>query len=660
MFRRVFNIELICILSIAFALFGCTEENPDLVNPPSNVDYINVRFINLAGDFSPRELKLDGNELASSTTFLTSSETVHPAADSGFLYIFKDGQKEYAPFRMTHFQRNLTYSYFALPSYIGNPNSRNVDTLIAMTTSLAMPANTEDCYIKLFNAYPDSLSSFALAVGCPSAPQIFSNVFYRQITQPQLIQTGNVAISVIRRSRDGETILGTYELNLVKRGQYAVIIAQDENRNPKVLLLDEMNPKSTALSSPNEILERYSRIRLVNLSQSTVSAIKQPGDVIANDLSQLTIGNYAQVGACKSATLDSVVFYQNGNLSTNLNYSFDVLKDYSIFIFDSASKNASNAVVVPPPANINYNGKSLITVINATTTIQSFDLSMASRSDTSLLGYSAGSYLAKSLTFSNVSQPVVINSGVLPFSIFNAGASYSLIYNGITNVLPDKSYLIVVYNDPQNNLKVSIIDNSQENAPIEALENCSFLQILQAVAGIEGIQISIPGQISSGTLYYTNSFAAVLPNSATTINATINSMNLNIPITPDPQKRYSIIFSGYKDSPDYILLEDPIPTQDLATYKFRFVNASNDLNTVAVTRDTVPDQALALLNYKSISPFSSDYQQKLKTFYFYDVDSKKLLTTLSIYFTLSKSYTIVFTGSSKAKGGYSTMILQDY
>jgi len=657
--KSLLNIKLILIFGFIIALFGCAQENPDLVNPPSNVDYINVRFINFAGDFENRDLKIDGNELARSVAFSSSSKAVHPPSDSGFVSVYKNEQKEFTPVRMVHFQRNLTYSFFALPPYFGNANSRYVDTLITMTTSLAMPANTDDCYIKLFNAYPDSLSSFALTIGCPSATQIFSNVFYRQITQPQLVQTGNVAISIIRRTNGGETILGTYSINLIRRGQYAVIISQDENHNPTVMLLDELNSETNALSLPNEILERYSRIRLINFSQATVSAIKKPGDVIANDLSQLYIGNYAQVSACKSSTLDSLVFYQNGNLLANLNYSFDVLKDYSIIIFDSASKTANNAVVVPP-SNLNYTGKSLITVVNATTTINSFDLSVASRADTSAIGYSSGSYLAKALSFSQVSEPVVINSGVLPFSIFKTGTPYALIYNGFTNILPNKSYLIIVYNDAQKNLKVSIIDNSQENIPVQSLDNCSFLQILQAVAGTERIQIIIPGQISSGYLYYSNSFAAVLPPSSIQISANINSLNINVPLTPNPEKHYSIIFSGYKDSPEYILIEDNIPVLNTGSYQFRFVNASNDYNTVVVTQDTIIDNAIALLDYKVVSPYASDYQQKQQTYYFYDQDSKKLLTKFSIYFALGKSYTIVFTGSNKSKSGYSTMILQDY
>ncbi|HPD34540.1 MAG TPA: hypothetical protein PKV40_09375, partial [Candidatus Kapabacteria bacterium] len=352
-------------------------------------------------------------------------------------------------------------------------------------------------------------------------------------------------------------------------------------------------------------------------------------------------------------------FYQNGNLLANLNYSFDVLKDYSIIIFDSASKTANNAVVIPP-SNLNYTGKSLITVVNATTTINSFDLSVASRADTSAIGYSSGSYLAKALSFSQVSEPVVINSGVLPFSIFKTGTPYALIYNGFTNILPNKSYLIIVYNDAQKNLKVSIIDNSQENIPVQSLDNCSFLQILQAVAGTERIQIIIPGQISSGYLYYSNSFAAVLPPSSIQISANINSLNINVPLTPNPEKHYSIIFSGYKDSPEYILTEDNIPVLNTGSYQFRFVNASNDYNTVVVTQDTIIDNAIALLDYKVVSPYASDYQQKQQTYYFYDQDSKKLLTKFSIYFALGKSYTIVFTGSNKSKSGYSTMILQDY
>jgi hypothetical protein len=654
-----FSIRLLFFCGLAIALFGCAQENPNLVNPPSNVDYINVRFINLSGDFEVRDLKLDGNELASSVAFASSSKAIHPPSDSGFIAVYKNGQKEFSPIRLIHFQRNLTYSYFALPSCFGNTSSRNVDTLITMTTSLAMPANTDDCYIKLFNAYPDSLSSFALTIGCPSAPQIFSNVYYRQITQPQLVQTGNIAISIILRKNSVDSVLGTYSVNLSRQGQYAVIISQDENHNPTVLLLDELDTETTALSLPNVILERYSRIRLINISQATVSGIKQPGDVIAENLSKLTIGNYAHISACKTSTLDSVVFYQNGNLLTNLNYSFDVLKDYSIVIFDSNSKTANNAIVIPPSSS-NYSGKSLMTVVNATTTINSFDLSIASRADTSSIGYSSGSYLAKALSFSQVSEPVVINSGVLPFSIFKTGSPYALIYNGFTNILPNKSYLIIVYNDAQNNLKVSIIDDSQENTPVQSLNNCSFLQILHAVAGADRIQITIPEQISSGYLYFSNSFAAVLPSITTQISANIYSSNINVPITPNPEKHYNIIFSGYKDSPDYILTEDNIPILSVGSYQYRFINASSDYNTVVVTQDTSINNAIALLDYKVVSPYASDYQQKQQTYYFYDQDSKKLLTKFSIYFTLGKSYTIVFTGSNKSKSGYSTMILQDY
>ena len=660
MFRSLFSFKLFCVIGIAVALSACANENPNLVNPPSNVDYIKVRFINLAGDFQLRGIKLDGNVIAQSVAFNTSSGAVNPPADSGYLSVYKDGRKEFTPARMTHFQRDITYSYFALPSFIGNPNNRSVDTLITMTTSLGMPANTQDCYIKLFNAFPDSLSSFAMTIGCPSATQIFSNVFYRQITQPMLINTGNVPISISRRTPHGETILGTYSINLISKGQYAVIVTQDENNNPKIMLLDEFKSESDALSPANPVIERYSRIRLINISQSKVSAIKDPGDVIANDLQPLSIGDYAQVGACKSAALDSVYFFQNGSYSTSLKYSFDVLKDYSIILLDSASKLANNAIVIPPPTSVNFSGKSLITVINATTSLNSFDLSIASRGDASPIGFSSGSYLAKSLTFSQVSQPMVIDAGILPFSIFTAGTPYSLIYNGFANVQADKSYLLIVFNDSQNNLKTTLIDNTQENAPVQFLDNCSFLQVLQAISGTESIKLSIPGQIPSGTLYYSSSLASVLPIAPTQINASVNSANLNISINPDPAKHYTIIFSGSKESPDYILIEDDIRTPEVTNYKYRFVNASNDLSSVGVALDTSFQPSLAVLNYKTVSPFATDVQQKLKTFYFYNAETSKLLTKISLNFTLSKSYTIIFAGSSKNKDGYSSMIIQDY
>jgi len=41
-----------------------------------------------------------------------------------------------------------------------------------------------------------------------------------------------------------------------------VIVTQDENNNPKIMLLDEFKSESDALSPANPVVERYSRIRL--------------------------------------------------------------------------------------------------------------------------------------------------------------------------------------------------------------------------------------------------------------------------------------------------------------------------------------------------------------------------------------------------------------
>lgn len=91
---RIYSSAL--ILTLVFALSGCPEENDSLVNPPSQAETVNVRFINLAGDNQPRSLKMT-EFVTPDIAYAQSSETFNPPDDSTFAMVIKGGNEEYYP-----------------------------------------------------------------------------------------------------------------------------------------------------------------------------------------------------------------------------------------------------------------------------------------------------------------------------------------------------------------------------------------------------------------------------------------------------------------------------------------------------------------------------------------------------------------------------------
>ncbi len=334
------------------------------MNPPSNIETINIRFINLGGDFQTRNLVFNGNVPTSDASYANSTEAMHTPADSAFISIRKSGNIDFSISRMIKFSRDINYSYFALPSPRGDSVYRAVDTVIALTTSLAMPTYSTDAYIKLFNAYPDSTVTFSLMVGCPNSDPIISQIRYRQTSIPTFIRTGKVPISITKYSASGNELIGTFEADLVSQGQYAVITIEQKDGSVGVYLLDEKNKQTSALSPAVSIQERYSDVRMINLSKSPVTGIKFPGDVIAQDLQSNYIGKYNQITACASNSRDSVIVRAIIRQLIHLHHHLRFWKNITLVVADSADMTARTSVLVPPSRITSLNGNSSVRVIN--------------------------------------------------------------------------------------------------------------------------------------------------------------------------------------------------------------------------------------------------------------------------------------------------------
>lgn len=657
--------KILLLLSFVFLvniLTSCIDENDKLVNPPSNIETVNVRFINFGSDNNNRYMTFNGTSPTNDVSYANSSDANHPPADSAIISIRKSGTTEFTVSRMVKFSRNVNYSFFALPSPKGDSVYKAVDTVVTLTTSLAMPSYSTDAYIKLFNAYPDSTITFSLLVGCPNSDPLFSNVPYRACTIPTFIRTGKVPISILKISKGISEVVGTYEADLITQGQYAVVIGQDQTGNVGVYILDEKDLKSSGFHPAIRIEQRFANIRLINLSSTPVSAVKTPSEVIAQDLQTNYTGNYSVVSSCNSNAKDSVVFLSNNSFATNYTYSFEVLEKYSFVIGDSANKPANNAVLVPPSRISNLNGKSAIRVINLAWNYSSLDLSVASRQDnTDSLGFSAGLSLAKTLKFGTISSSVIITPGNIPLALFTSFSPVELLLTSITYIEANKEYLIIISNDASGNITMKLVESNNENSQVQNIENTSFIQIINSISRSNKVQLTLTGLIDNAKLYYTNTLATNIKITNQNITFLVNGISKTVTFTPKISSRYSLILCGDKDNPDFLLLENDIKAVDTRFAERRFVNASQDLTSIWVveniTKDTIPSSNLI---FKDFSPFDLMDKAKRYTFYFFDPETKKKILSFDIDITLGKRYTMIFAGTNKDKFGYSVMEIQEY
>jgi hypothetical protein len=651
---------IVTLILTSFFVNSCIEENSNLVNPPSKVDRVYVRFINLAGDFNSRFLTFDGINPTNNTEYANSTIAFHPPADSATLSV-RNSNSEYSSTRLIKFSRDVYYSFFALPSAKNSQNYRSIDTLIALTTSLSMPDNSENGYIKLFNAYPDSTTSFSLTIGCPNSQFIFSNVRYKNVTSPAFIRTGSVPISIISSNNSNSKVLGTYTVNIKAKGQYAAIVFLDKNGNPSFYFLDELNLQTDAFSPAQIVEDKISAIRMINLSSTTIDAIKNPANPIATNINQNYIANYSTIKACESNSLDSIIIQANNFYSSSASYSFEVMKNYSIIVSDSASQKASKIVIVPPLNFNNFNNKSIIRCVNLAWKFPELDVALSSRKIDTGNGFSSGEILARKLQYGQVGNYFSINSGLLPISVFTSSAPFQMLQNALANVEPNKDYLLILTNDDNGNVKLNLTESSDEDKQITFLENTSFVQIINAISRSSKIFLSVGDLIPSATLFYGNILATNLPLKNIDLKFTVNGQNKAISLQPNANYRYSIILCGDIDNPDYVVFENPIENANLNVASVRFINASNSLNSISIT-NKIQEQPVffAELNFKSSTFYYDLNSAKRYSYFFYDTEKSTKIANIDFDITFGKKYTIIFAGTNKDSFGYNIMMIQDY
>jgi hypothetical protein len=663
-FRLKYSLSLLFLLLV---LTSCPEENASLLNPPPVAETVTVRFLNFAGDKQPRQLALGDTKFLPETPYAEASDAVNPPFDSLNVWSLKNGNVEYEKYMMMKFTRRMTYNFVVLPSAPGDSIQREVDTLLYFTNSLTLPENTEQTYIKVINTVPDTTVSFSLMLGCPNGAPVASILPYRRVSAQRDIRSGQLPFSLLKHSGGETEILGLYQPldPLQAKGQYTFFIYSDLSGNIKLKILDELYPGKDGFRDVPEVEDRITNIRVINFSGSPVNVDKYPADNIVSGLAPGRIDIYKAVPACASAAQDSVIVTSQDGTGSVATTSFEVLERYSVLVFDTIDSlgtgQAAGKTIIATPLfqNPDLAGKSLVRVVHAGVDMGGITLSLGAReaSGNSERGFISGEVLAEALEYGEIAEPVILNAGSAPLTLFTAGNPGRLLFSSLSEFEAGKSYLIVINQDAEGKARISIISDEVESSAIEYLEQGTVVQVVNALASKENITFNLNNKITNAMLYYTGSFATVLrPGSHNIALKDGKSKSF----TSEIGRETIIIIAGSGDETDILEIKGSVVETEPDLYYRRFINVSKDASELYVKRFYTDKDFLAgPIPYGGVSHYSGVELPNKVSYIFYNTLSDSLHRAEDISLTFGKTYSVIFAGT-KADGGYSIIIHQQY
>jgi hypothetical protein len=660
---------LVC-LTFSLGLTGCPDENENLVNPPSSSASVLSRVINLAGDKSPRELKFDDYTFGE-IRYLSVSNAVSPPSDSVDLEIYKNNNLEFTQFRKQRFTRNLRYTHFILPSGAKDTTQRVVDTVISVATSIVALSENNQSNIRLFNAIGDSNSSYNLKLGCQNGLSLATSVQYRSASAYSHVFSGINSFSVTKSTNNGEVSLGTYEINLIDKLEYMIVVAKDFDNKEVVYLLDEYGRNTNSFEKLTPLTQTETQFRMINLSNTDIS-ISDSETNIFNDINPNSITNYKNVGACKGSSLDKFTITNPTGQSESFFTTLELNQKYTSIIYDKLEDNQSKIKALNVPQFKlfeTWNGKSIIRVVNLYNSEKTLTISAGTRTDNSVksLNYRSGEIFESAVPFEAIGGVKITQSGYLPITVFSNSQPIDYITGVVENIEPNKSYLLVITGKDGETPKISLIDDYYDgNAVSRTIQNSEegvFYQIVNATSELEFINTNLGDIITNANLYSGTNISGVVK--AGNYQITLGSKTETFNFTKD--SRPLLIACGDKNNQEII---------DATTNKYilgnkeirrRFVNAAIDVDGLSVYQnntgtDVLPE--ITGLGYKAISSYKIETNDNKFTLYFKNTNTLDSLSRVTdVKLSYKKGYTLIYTGTknpSNVSNGYNLIIQQEF
>ncbi len=645
--------------SLILIFFSCAEENPNLVNPPSQAGTVHIRLLNLASDKQERIISIDGKN-SGKTPYKSVSQAINPPLDSGFVSILTaDGKEEITINKKLNFAPGITYTFIALPTHFGASKHRPVDTLLYAQTINTIPSKTLDSYIKFFNAYPDSSANYYFRFGCPNGEIKIQPQSYKNQSPNIPIRSGTVAMTLLRNDLNGENIIALYEFNFQRASQYLLVLHADDNGKEELSVIEQSDKSTSALKPAKILIDRYAHIRIINFTNSTVAINKKPDGTNLGLFEPNSISFYIDITACGTLTKD--IFEIINPITQELlavdSISLEVLQYYSLFIFDSDNPPSKKIYISEPLATFAKESNDIsIRAFSAVNASYGLNISLGARFVENVTNnYSTGEIIASNLLYFKTSNINIIKSGILPITVFSSSQPTNYITSGLFQTLPGKDYILVVKADELNQFRLTLIEENDENKQIQSLTEGVFVQIVNAIPNFNSLKISTGNILQNAIMAYSVSIATILPTGSNTITLSNKSINLNL----DKNQRLLLIATGEADNIEILDFINPSMGATAYDYRRRFINASRDYPAITISDDTTKPPIIEYLEYgKASSVITLNKERKVSLYFLNSANNKILFRIDDLLQVIGTNYTFIFT----AKAGVDTTVIvqQEY
>ncbi|MCX7908266.1 MAG: hypothetical protein N2560_01945 [Ignavibacteria bacterium] len=634
-------------------LFSCAKEDPNLVNPPPPYKSIRIRLLNAYNSNDFVSWGYNGSQLSNKLGYLEISNAIMPPPfDSINIEFYQNNRKVYTTPRKIRLVRETRYLIISGKSL---KEGSDIDTFLILSTTYGLPKKLGMSHFKFVNLVRDSNLKVSIIEGCPNGKPLVSSVSYFNYPYLKTIPYGSYTISIVLNDGNISNFYNTYSLTFLEDREYTLFFAPKKNGSYGLFLYDDYDTTQTSLIELIPKEERVSHLRVVNFSSENISLQRVPTQVLVENLEPKKISKYVNISACQSSNLDSIRVISNTS-DNFIGYSFDIFKKYSLFVFDSVYNNKKLLIVPPVIIKEPTVGRSIIRVLNSVDTNFAFTLSLGTRNINNPIGYKSGEILATGLKSNRVSNPILIEPGYLPLTLFSSTEPAFLIKSSFTTIYPDKSYLIVIHKNSSGKIDLSLLLDEQEDSYIEELETGCFVQVLNGFLDLPNLSISFPNYLQNIKIDSKESFATVLPKSIRKI--LINKVEKEI--TLDVNKTGLFVIAGYGQDFDFFDISIPSMGNEMGSYRRRFFNASKEIENVGIFYDSAKQKVVVKeLNYGEVSNVEKVFLERKFSLVFYDNVKNKMLAQFNdIFLSFGKNYSLVFLGTGKK--GFSLIVLQEY
>lgn len=633
-------------------LISCAEEDPNLVNPHPPYQSIRIRLLNAFNGSDNIAWGFAGKPLSNAVGYLNLSIPIMPPPyDSITVDFFQNNKLVFSTPRKIRLVRETRYLIIAGKSF---KDGNEIDTFMVLSTTYGLPKKLGKSYFKFVNLIRDSNIKVSLIEGCPNGKPLVSNVSYFSFPFLQTIPYGNHTFSLVINNGSQQIISNIYTLNFLEDNEYTLFVAQKRDGNYALFLYDDYDTTLTNLVELIPIPERNAFIRVANFSSEVITVKRLPNQELAGNIEPFSITKYLNFVTCESDLPDSI---EVGSSSERLvfGYSYEVLKKYTLLVFDSTQ--GSKKLIMVPPLKIDKStdGKAVVRVVNAFDTSFAITLSLGTRPASNSLGYTSGEVLAANLKSGKISDPVAISPGYLPLTLFSSTEPAFLINSSYTNVEPNRAYLIVVTKSVNGNFELSIIEDNQEDTKIVSIEKGYFAQFVNAFSDTPNLIFSISSILPNVKLGYKETFATVLPPNINQISVGGKTFSLQIDLN-----NVGLFIAAGKDNLDLFDISIPSMGKERSSYRRRFFNASPDIENVGIFNDSARKNiVVSELRYGNSSKIETVRLERKFSLVFFNNSNNKIVSQFNdIFLSFGKNYTLVFTGTESK--GFSLIVVQEY